>query len=99
MVVQILEATEDCLAVPPAGIVQVGQVVEQPHDLGGSGWWPAGRPCGAGLPQLEDRFACLGIKGVGVSGAGFARRVGLRDQPGDVVGEPPGQRVVRVGIA
>jgi hypothetical protein len=97
--VQIVETAEDRLPVPSAGTVQIGQVVEQPDYLSGCRWRPAGRPCGAGLPELEDPFASRRLADVGIDGISFARCVSLPNQPSDMVGEPPSQCVVSVRIA
>jgi hypothetical protein len=99
VVVQVLEVRKHCLAVPPTVVVQVGQAVEQPRNLGGAGRGPADRPRRAGLPKLEDRLVGLGLAGTGVWVAGFAGLVGRVDQPGRVVREPPGEGVVRARIA
>ena len=99
VVVHILEVRKHCLAVPPAVVVQVGQIVEQPRNLGGAGRGPAIRPRRAGLPKLEDRLARLSVARTGVGVADFPGLVGRVDQPGRVVREPPGEGVVGASIA
>lgn len=94
-----VQASELSQPIPADLVIECGQLVEQSGDLGCLGRWPAGRPGCPRLPQVQDRIPCLDLKRVGSRVSGVPCAVGFADQPRGVMREPPGQRVVGLGLA
>lgn len=93
VVMDVMEPCRDGTAVPLVGS-EGGQPVQEPGHLGRLGWWPSAGPVGAGVPELQDGFSCLGTTSIGIRRIGRLCLIGGFNETGGVVGKPARQSVV-----